>query len=109
MTRPFWQTIVQIDRPRVVEDVTGWLESFRNFRRDPKIEERWKRKPNMSAFIRNRRTAKGATYLARKNPLMLIELAVVKTEVIHPLQNSDMVFVEYRRPLHRRTVQLLAD
>ncbi len=109
MTRPFRQSIVQIDHPRAVEDVTGGFEYFRNFWRDPKIEERWKRKPHMTAFVRNRRATEGATHLARENPLMLIELAVVETEVIHSLQKPDMVFVKNRRPLHRRTVQLLAD
>ena len=38
-----------------------------------------------------------------------IALAVVEIEVIHPFRNSDMVFVKYRCPLHRSTVQLLAD
>ena len=109
MARPLGQIIVKIDHPHAIEDVAGWHESFRNLRRDPKIEERWKRKPHMASFIRKGSAAQGATHLARKNSLMLIELAVIENEVIHPRQNSDMVFVKYRCPLHGRTVQLLAD
>ncbi len=52
MARPLGQIIVQIDHPHAIEDVTGWLENFRNLWRDPKIEERWKRKPHMASFIR---------------------------------------------------------
>ncbi len=109
MARPLGQIIVQIDHPHAIEDVTSWLESFRNLRRDPKIEERWKRKPHMASFIRKGSAAQDTTHLAGKNSRMLIELAVVEKEVIHPVQNSDMVFVKYRCPLHRSTVQLLAD
>ncbi len=104
MARPLGQIIVQIDHPHAIEDVTGWLESFRNLRRDSKIEERWKRKPHMASFICNGSAAQRTTHLARKNSLMLIELAVVETEVIHPVQKSDMAFVKYRCPLHRSPV-----
>ncbi len=109
MARPLGQIIVQIDHPHAIEDMTGCLENLRNFRRYSKIEERWKRKPHIASFIRNGSAAQGTTYFAGKNSLMHIALAVVEIEVIHPFRNSDMVFVKYRCPLHRSTVQLLAD
>ncbi len=109
MARPLGQIIVQIDHPHAIEDVTGCLENFRNLRRDPKVEQRWKRKPHIASFIRKGCAAQGTTHLARKNSLKLIELAVIEKEVINPFQNSHMVFVKYRCPLHRSTVELLAD
>ena len=39
---------------------------------------------------------------------MFIELAIVEMKVIHPVRESDMVFVKYRRPLHGSAVQFLA-
>jgi len=63
----------------------------------------------MASFIRYGSAAQGTTYLAGKNSLMLVELAVVEKEMIHPFQNSDMVFVKYCCPLHGSAVQFLAD
>jgi hypothetical protein len=63
----------------------------------------------MASFIRKGSAAQGTAYLARKNFLMLIELAVIEKEIVHPFHNSDMVFVKFCCPLHRSTVQLLAN
>ena len=84
MARPLGQIIVKIDHPHAIEDVAGWHESFGNLRRDPKIEERWKRKPHMASFIRNEGAAQGTAHLAGKNSLMLIEFAVEEMEKINP-------------------------
>ncbi len=96
MARPLGKIIVQFDHPHAIEDVTGCLENYRNLRLDPKIEERWKRKPHIASFIRNGSAAQGTTRFAGKNSLMRNELAVVEMEMIHPFRNSDMVFVKYR-------------
>ena len=63
----------------------------------------------MASFIRNEGAAQGTAHLAGKNSLVLVELAVVETEEINPLRDSDMVFVKYRCPLHGSTVQRLAN
>ncbi len=109
MARPFGQIIVHVDQPQAIEDMTGWFECFRKLLGDAKIEERWKRQPHMPSFIRDGRAAERTTQLAGQNSLMFVELAVVENQVAHACQNSDMMFVKYRCPLHRSAVKLLAD
>jgi len=89
--------------------MTSWPECFWDYWWHPKLEKGWKRKPHSTSLIRNQSAAQGATHLAGKNSLMLIELAVEKMEVINPCHKSDVVLVKYRCPLHRRTVKFLTD
>jgi hypothetical protein len=45
--------------------------------------------------------------MAGENPLVFVELIVVKGEMINALRNSDIVFMKYGGPLHRRSMQFL--
>ena len=85
------------------------LEAVWNFRNMPEIKKRWKSKPHSTPFIGNQGSAYIAADFAGKNALVLIQLIVVKMQMIDTGDYPDVMLMEYGCPLHGGTVQFFAD
>ena len=76
VARPLGQSIVHIENPGCVENVTCRLERLGYFGRRSKIEERRKREPHIPSFISKEGAAKTTAYFAGQDPLGLVQIAV---------------------------------
>ena len=108
MPGPFRQSIDYVEHTHAIEDMAGRTEGFRYSWGVAKVEQGREGEPHIPPFVCDRRAAQSATHLAGQGSLVAIARAAKKAQVVDACNESNISFMEDRRPLHWGAVQRLA-